>query len=164
MDAELKKAFQKQQTIRQKFRRYWPNYLWQTGLAALLIVVVAIVAQGESRVVIASMGSTAFICFALPKSYSAQTRNVIGGHLVALMCGGLLTITGWPFYLEFPIAAGLAMFLMVALDTEHAPAVGTALAVTMHEVDWAIALAIMLAVLLMSQARYILRHHLKDLV
>lgn len=115
-------------------------------------------------VVIASMGATAFICFAMPKAVSAQTRQVIGGHLIGLFCGAMFTLVHLPGIAEIPLVAAVTIFLMVALDMEHPPAVGTALAVTINEVDWSVALAIMVGVIVITQVRYYLRHWLKDLV
>ena len=72
--------------IWKKFKRLWKHYIFQSLLAALAIFVV-VLTIGENKVVaIASMAATAFICFAMPSSVSAQTRNIIGGHLVGLVC------------------------------------------------------------------------------
>ena len=77
-------------------------------MAALAIFVV-VLAIGEKKVVVtASMAATAFICFAMPTSVSAQTRNVIGGHLVGLVCGTLFVFTPLPYYAEFPSPSALS--------------------------------------------------------
>jgi hypothetical protein len=53
---------------------------------------------------------------------------------------------------------------MVALDFEHPPAAGTALAVVINEVSISVFPTIMIAALVLSQCRYYLRHHLKNLI
>ncbi len=110
------------------------------------------------------MAATAFICFAMPKSISAKTINVIGGHLVALLCGTLFTFIPLPYYAEFPLVVGLVIFLMVALDVEHAPAAGTALAVTIIEVSLTTAAVVLIGSVVLTQCRYHMKHILKDLI
>ena len=113
---------------------------------------------------ISAMGATAFIVFAMPKAASAQTRNVIGGHLVGLASGAVFYFTTLPYFIEYPLAVGLAILLMVALDFEHPPAAGTALAVVINEVSFDAFITIMLSAIILSQCRYYLRDYLKDLV
>jgi CBS-domain-containing membrane protein len=115
-------------------------------------------------VIISAMGATAFIVFAMPKAVSAQTKNVIGGHLVGLAAGTIFYYTALPYFFEYPLAVGIAVFIMVALDVEHPPAAGTALAVVINEVSLDAFVTIMISALVISQCRYYLRHYLKDLV
>jgi len=146
-----------------KFKKLWPYYLFQSGLASVVIFVIVLVFK-DSFVIISSMGATAFICFALPKNVSAQSRHVIGGHLVGLCCGAIFILTGLPDFVEIPMAVGLAIFFMVTLDVEHPPAAGTALAVAINQVTLASAVAIILSALLITQCRYMMRKFLKDLL
>ncbi len=147
-----------------KFKKLWPYYIFQSLLAMVVVFVIVLVFE-DSFVIISSMGATAFICFALPKNVSAQTRHVIGGHLVGLCCGAIFMLTGLPDCVEIPMAVGLAIFFMVALDVEHPPAAGTALAVAInHVVTLQIAIAIMVGALVISQCRYMMRGFLKDLL
>ena len=150
--------------IWEKFKNLWQYYIFQSFLAGAAIFAIMLVIREGKYVVIASMGATAFICFAMPKAASAQTRHVIGGHLIGLLCGALFTLVQLPGIAEIPLVAAVTIFMMVALDAEHPPAVGTALAVTINEVDWSVALAIMVGVIVITQVRYYLRNWLKDLV
>ena len=59
---------------------------------------------------------------------------------------------------------GVAIFVMAALDVEHPPAVGTALAVLINEVSTEVLFIIIAAAVTLSVCHYYLRHHLKDLV
>lgn len=147
-----------------KFKRLWKHYIFQSLLAALAIFVI-VLTVGENKVVVtASMAATAFICFAMPTSVSAQTKNVIGGHLVGLVCGALFTLTALPYYAEFPLVVGLTIFLMVTLDVEHAPAAGTALAVTINEVTVTAAAIVIISAIVLTQCRYYMKNLLKDLI
>jgi len=148
----------------EKFRRLWKYYIFQSLLAGLAIFIIVLTIGQDKVVIIASMAASAFICFATPTSASAQTRNVIGGHLVGLICGALFAVTVLPYYVEFPLAVSLAIFLMVALDVEHPPAAGTALAVTINEVTLPVAGIIIISAIVLTQCRYYMRNLLKDLI
>ena len=152
-------------TITDKFKKLWMYYILQSFLAALALFVLVLVLGKDKMVVTSAMGATSFIAFAMPKAVSAQTRNIIGGHLVGLACGTIFYFTPLSYLVEYPCAVGIAIFLMVALDVEHPPAAGTALAVVINEVSPIDAFVIiMISALILSQSRYFLRHYLKDLV
>ena len=151
-------------TVKNKFKKLWKYYLLQSLLAAAALFVLVLVLGKDKMVIISSMGATAFIVFAMPKAVPAQTKNVIGGHLVGLAAGTIFYFTTLPYFFEYPLAVAIAMFIMVALDVEHPPAAGTALAVVINEVSLDAFIAIMVSTLVLSQCRYYLRHYLKDLV
>ena len=151
-------------TIKHKFKKLWKYYLLQSLLAAAALFILVLVLGRNKMVIISAMGATAFIVFAMPKAVSAQTKNVIGGHLVGLASGAIFYFTALPYLLEFPLAVAIAFFIMVALDVEHPPAAGTALAVVISEVSLDAFITIMISTLVLSQCRYYLRHYLKDLV
>jgi len=151
-------------TIGGKFKRLWKYYILQSCLAACALSIIILVLGREKMVAISAMGATAMIVFAMPKSVSAQTRNVIGGHLVGLASGSLLSLAALPYFVSYPLAVGVTVFLMVALDVEHAPAAGMALAVVINEVSLDVFVAIMVSILILSQCRYYLRKYLRDLV
>jgi CBS-domain-containing membrane protein len=151
-------------TIIDKFKKLWKYYILQSSLAALVLFILLLILDKEKVVVISSMGATSFIVFAMPKAVSAQTRHVIGGHLVGLACGTIFYYTPLPYLLEYPLAVGIAICVMVALDVEHPPAAGTALAVVINEVSPQVFVTIMVSALVLTQCRYYLRHYLKDLV
>jgi CBS-domain-containing membrane protein len=151
-------------SIGEKFKKLWKYYLWQSSLAAIALFIIVLVLGKDKMVVISAMGATAFIVFAMPTAASAQTRNVIGGHLVGLALGTIFYFIALPYLLEYPLVVGIAIFIMVALDVEHPPAAGTALAVVMNEVSPDVFVTIMASAVILSQCRYYLRHHLKDLI
>ena len=67
-----------------EFKAHWRNYVYQSALAALAIFIITIVLRIQHAVIIASLGSSAFIVFALPNAASAKSRNIIGGHFVGI--------------------------------------------------------------------------------
>ena len=155
---------QEQATIKIKFKKLWKYYLLQSLLATGVLFILVLVLGRYKLVVISAMGATSFIVFAMPKAVSAQTKNVIGGHLVGLASGAIFYFTTLPYFIEYSMAVGLAILLMVALDVEHPPAAGTALAVVINEVSRDAFITIMLSAVILSQFRYYLRGYLKDLV
>jgi len=150
--------------IWKKFKELWIYYLLQSALAAVAVLACAYIYGKDHIVVIASMGATAFICFAMPNCPSAKRRNVIFGHFMGLLSGAVFTLVNLDYHIEFPLAVGLVMFLMVALDVEHPPAAGTALAVVTRHVSWTMGFEIIFAAIIMAELRYLLKNHIKDLV
>ena len=150
--------------IKEKFKKLWIYYIIQSSMAAIALFVIVFVLGKERVVVISAMGATSFIVFAMPKAVSARTRNIVGGHLVGLASGAVFYFAALPYFVGYPLAVGIAVFLMVALDLEHPPAAGTALAVVVNEVSFDVFVAIVISVLVLSQCRYYLRNRLKDLV
>ena len=155
---------EKHPTIISKFKTLWKYYLLQSLLAGIALLIIVLVLGKDKMVTVSAIGATAFIVFATPKAVSAQTKHVIGGHLVGLAAGAVFYYTSLPYFVEYPLAVGIAIFLMVALDVEHPPAVGTALAVAINEVTLDSCISIMISVVILSQCRYLLRGYLKDLV
>lgn len=151
-------------TPKNHYETSWSNYLLQTLLSVAVLFILVLLLKKERIVVISAMGATTFIVFATPKTQSAQSRNVIGGHLVGLAAGTLFFFIELPYLVSYPLAVGLAIFLMLALNLEHAPAAGTALAVVIHEVSAEVFVTIMVSALVLSQARYYLRKYLIDLI
>ncbi len=148
--------------IDEKFKKLWKYYIWQSFLATIAFFILLHVLEKERIVLISAMGSTAFIVFAMPNAVSAQSKNVIGGHLVGLILGMIFFFVKIPYLYEFPLVVGFAIFVMAALDVEHPPAVGTALAVVINEVSPDVSLIIIATAIILSICHYYLR--LKDLV
>ena len=89
----MKKSIKK---IDREFRQYWKRYVMQSLLATLSVFIVLYFLNLQHAVIIASIGATAFIVFAMPDSVTAQARNVIGGQLVGLFCGFLFSLIPQP--------------------------------------------------------------------
>ncbi len=151
-------------TIKAKFKKLWKYYILQSSMAAAAVLILVLILGREKMVLIGAMGATAFIVFAMPNAVSAKRRHVIGGHLVGLICGAIFYYIALPYFLEYSLVVGITIFFMVALDVEHPPAAGTALAVVINEVSIDAFFTIILSAIILSQCRHYLRHYLKDLV
>lgn len=169
-------------TFDPKLKGHLASYILQivlaTGVLAVALLAEDIVSGGAvSRgIIVAALGSTAFILFITPHSNAARPRNALGGHLIALMVGTVLGalvgsetvrqfLTGGELHLgiEAALAVGLSMFLMAVTNTEHAPAAGTAMAVSAHSFTWKLALFFMISVLLLVAIHQLLRTRMRDL-
>ena len=155
-----------------------PQYIFQCGLATLVLLVVLIVEDAVlNAAVMVAVASTAFIIFVIPDSIAARPRRVIGGHVVAVLIGGLLTIILHSSFLN-PIVAGnrivfdvmaalslgISILLMVVTNTEHPPAAGTALGLILEGFSWNLVLFVLLSALLMSLIRIVLRNKMTNLL
>ncbi|MFC1980746.1 HPP family protein [Chloroflexota bacterium] len=160
-----------------QFKTYFPNYILQSLTAVvILIIILTVLGMGANLAIVASIGASSFIIFAMPKSTQAQPRHVIGGHAVGLLSGSACYL---PFlWLSFPvgslgaellyvftgaIAVGMAIFLMSITDTEHAPAAGTALGIVAQGFTWQAVVFVLSCVLALSLARWLLRAKLRNL-
>jgi len=157
-------------TIRQmvvEFRLHWKNYVLQSAMATLVLLLALWVMKANQMILVASLGATAFIVFALPNSRTAQPRNVVGGHVVGLLCGALcnmLTTAGSPYVIvAYAVAVGISMFLMVMFDLEHPPAAGTALGIAILGAGEGAILSVLTGAVLLALAHYLLRRWLRDL-
>ena len=101
------------------FKRLWKYYVLQSLLAAFAVFMALLLLNIQKRpIIVASIGATAFIVFAMPKDVTAKSRNVIGGHLAGLVCGSLCAVIPHSAFLSsmlvYSFAVGLAIFIMVS--------------------------------------------------
>ncbi len=102
------------------------------------IGLIAALAHAQSLpLLMAPFGATCVLLFAAPDTPLAQPRNVIGGHLVSSLVGLLFLKYVGAGPLEMGLAVGLAIALMQATRTLHAPAGADPLVVLMSgKVGW----------------------------
>ena len=140
-------------------------------LAGLSIFIVLLFLGMGQQVIIASIGATAFVVFALPNNLTAGARNVIGGHTAGLLCGFAGShLAGLPgqdapvlIVAAYAVSVCTAIFLMVVFDVEHPPAAGTALGVAVQGFTLKIAISVILIVIVLSGIKFIFRKYLRDL-
>ena len=160
----MRKSFKK---IDREFRQHWKNYVLQSVIATIAVFIVLYFLSMQHAVIIASIGATAFIVFAMPDNITAQARNVIGGQLVGLFFGFLFSL--FPQHtlicsiIVYSLAVGAAIFTMVVIDTEHPPAAGTALGVAITGISLDVFIAVIMSVILLSVIHKFFKPYLKDL-
>lgn len=139
----------------------------QSFIATLSVFIVLYFLSLQHAVIIASIGASAFIVFAMPNNITAQSRNLIGGQVIGLLCGFVFSLPGpsGPLMTLFlySLAVGSAIFLMVVLDMEHPPAAGTALGVAMTGMPLEVFVVVILSIVLLSLIHKFFKPYLKDL-
>ncbi len=142
------------------------HYVFQSLLAGISLFLALQLPFVEDFVLIAAIGSTAFIVFAMPSSRTSKPRNVLGGHFV---CGLIGLALFWlhpsfiPLKVLISLGVALAVFAMVILDVEHPPAGGTVIFLIIHPLEESFVALLFLASIL-SLISYLLRPYLEDLV
>jgi len=146
----------------------WKKHVFQSFLATLIVLLLILILKMEHIVVIASIGSTAFIVFALPKSITARPKNVIGGQMIGLLSGSICALIPHSSFISsiivYSVAVGLSIFLMITTDTAHPPASGTALGIAITGFSINIALSLIISVTILSFIHHFLKPFLEDLV
>ncbi|MBN1473159.1 MAG: HPP family protein [Syntrophaceae bacterium] len=150
-----------------EFRQHWKSYVLQSMLATIAVFIVLYFLSMQHAVIIASLGATSFIVFAMPDYITAQPRNVIGGHIVGLFCGFLFSLIPLSSLLSsllvYSLAVGTSIFMMVVTDTEHPPASGTALGVVMTGITLNVLIAVVVSIVILSLIHRLCKPYLKDL-
>ena len=169
--------------VDENFRRHPAQFLGQSLLAALAIMVALLLADAVAHtVLIAALGASAFIAFTMPHIQASRARYLVGGYVVGIAVGaamgllhrGLLPAAS-PEQVEATrklsivlfggLAVGTSIFVMVVTDTEHPPAAGVALGLVVnHEWDLWVLAAVLGAVVALCRVRHLLRPFLRDLL
>lgn len=164
--------------IDKSFRRAPKSFIIQSLLAVVAIAIILYFVEVLTHAaIVAALGASAFIVFAMPHSTTAKARKLIGGHVVGLLSGTFCyyafligplgkLITGWEFTTLFiyALAVGLSIFLMAITNTEHPPAAGTALGIVAHTWSYQVVIFVLLSVVGLAIVRALLGSRLRDLV
>ncbi len=163
--------------IDRTFIRKPKNYIIQSLLAtASVAVILYFVEVLTHAAIVAALGASAFIVFAMPGTITAQPRRLIGGHAVGLASGAFCYFvvlnlllgqlaTRWEFipWCVCALAVGLSIFLMAITNTEHPPASATALGVVAHGWSNQMAIFILVCAIGLAVFRRLFRRYLIDL-
>jgi SAM-dependent methyltransferase len=157
------------------FRRRWQRYLLQATLAAATLAIVVALQDNLTNVaIVTGIASSAFIIFISPHSRMSSPRRVLGGHLIAIVAGLIIGAivhdwAGEPYASSLvtdvaaAVGVGIVMLVMAATDTEHPPAAGTVLGLTLAPNPLSNGLLVVAAALALTSARTIFSRWLIDL-
>jgi CBS-domain-containing membrane protein len=152
------------------------RYIMQCGLAGAVVLVLLLVLDAVTQtVLIAALGSSAFIAFAVPRSLHSGPRSLVGGYVVGILAGSLMgtlntLIDVSPSFdhavmvICGAIAISLAMFTMVVTRTEHPPAAALALGLVLNEWSLLTLLVVLLGVVELSIVKQLVLPALLDLI
>jgi len=152
-------------------------YLIQSLMAVAAVTIILYFVEAITHAaIVAALGSSVFIVFAMPKTIAAEPRRLIGGHITGIIAGLFCYYTcyhspllqifeseGFVRYLPAAFAIGLSILLMTILNFEHPPAAGTALGMVTQE--WSIMTVIFIVVFSVSLALigFLLKKYLRNL-
>ena len=153
------------------------RYFLQCGLATIVVLFILLVLDTLTQtVLIAALGASTFIAFAVPRSVHSDPRHMIGGYLIGIVAGGLLGLIEQAIHFHSAaathqemvvfgaLATGVAMFLMVITKTEHPPAAALALGLVLNHWDWPTLAFIMVGITFLSVIKQIVMPFLMDLL
>jgi CBS-domain-containing membrane protein len=157
------------------FIRRKERYLFQAALAAVALAAVLAVESTLSKAIFTAIASSAFIIFTVPHSRQSSPRRVIGGHAVGVVVGLLAAVivhdlldksydVTWISGSAAAIAVGAGILVMAATDTEHPPAAGTILGLTLAPDALLGGLLVIVSAAALSAIRTVFRRWLIDLV
>ena len=152
------------------------RYGLQCGMAGVGVLILLLVLDAVTQtVLIASLGASAFIAFAVPRSLHSDPRHLIGGYLVGMVAGVAMSYLYSLFSLDGAwdqavmiifgaLAISLAMFTMVVTRPEHPPAAALALGLVLNEWNLATLIVVLVGVIGLSLIKRIVLPMLMDLV
>ena len=142
-----------------------------------MLIILCFVEILTQTAIVAALGASTFIVFAMPNSRTAGPRRLIGGHVVGIICGiacyylfngGLFNDVAEKYdiviWFSYALSVVLSLFFMAITDTEHPPAASTALGIAAFGVSWETILFVISFAVFLSMARWVLRRWLIDLI
>ena len=100
------------------------------GILVTLLISRWYLPEPGAFIIIASMGASAVLLFAVPHGALSQPWPVAGGHFISAIIGVSIAKLITPVWIAAPVAVGLAVGMMHYLRCIHPPGGATALAAT----------------------------------
>ncbi len=151
-----------------RFRSKWLNYVAQSSMAVIAVLLVFIALRQQHLVVVASLAATGFTIFTMPNNVTASSRNVLGGHMIGMFFGSLFSFfsmeSGIGQDVIYALAVGFSMFAMTITNTEHPPAAGTALGVVLDGFSQDVIMGITVGAGILTAIHWLLKPYLLDLI
>ena len=167
-------------------RTLWPNLIWQPLMAMLfsgsVLYFLSLFKTAALTWAVGggAMASSSYIVFGTPSAVTARARNIIGGFLIAIVCGLLVqymieSLGGgceqllhchaihYPVFFS-AIVVGVVLVLMSVLNCQHPPAAGLSLILVIDLKDTLVLYVIVIGALLLAALSSILKPYLKDLL
>jgi len=153
------------------------RYFLQCTLAFVVVLILLLVLDAFTQtVLIAALGASTFIAFAVPRSLHSDPRHMIGGYLVGILAGALMgtlnatmnisdvAIAHSVMIIFGALATGFALFIMVVTKTEHPPAAALALGLVLNEWDMLTLVVVIAGVVALSIFKQLVLPMLMDLL
>ncbi len=155
------------------------RYVFQCLLATVVIMVIlSLLNVMKQTALVAALGASTFIAFAMPEIRASNARYLVGGYVIAILIGypckllcdysfslHIVAIhSGVNYAVMGGIAVGLAIFFMAITNTEHPPATSVALGLVVNEWNYLTLIIVIVGIVFLALARYLLRPYLKNLI
>ena len=161
-----------------KFKQNKARYTFQCLLGSLSTLLVLFLLDTMSNAaIIAALGASSFIVFAIPHAQASRPRFCIGGYIIGVAAGGSCYWLGhipWPDALLSAqahadvicgaLAVGLTAFGMVVTNTEHPPAASIALGLVLGEWSLRTVVVVLIGIAALSLLRFLLKPILINLL
>ncbi|MEE4163998.1 MAG: HPP family protein [Woeseiaceae bacterium] len=158
-------------------RENFKRSLVQCTLAGAVVLLLLLILDAVTQtVLIAALAASAFTAFAMPRSLHADTRHLVGGYVVGMIAGCLMSM----LYAMFPVtnitldhalmivfgalAISLAMIVMIFTRTEHPPAAALALGLVLNEWHATTLIVILAGIIGLSLIKRLVLPGLLDLI
>jgi CBS-domain-containing membrane protein len=152
--------------LKRSIRTYWKFYFLQTILSVSVLFIILLLLTSRDMVVIASIGATSFIVYAMPHAKSASARAVLPSYIPGLVFGSFFGLMPVGFIvlqaLVYSMAVGCTIFFMLATNAKHPPAASVALGVALTGFQWDVAIAVIGSAIILSVAHHFSKHLLMD--
>jgi CBS-domain-containing membrane protein len=158
-------------------RESFKRYALQCGLAGFVVLVLLLILDAVTQtVLIAALGASAFIAFAVPRSPHSGPRSMIGGYAIGMVAGCLMATLESAMNVQGvgaahavmvvfgAMAISFAMFAMVVTRTEHPPAAALALGLVLNEWDLLTLAVVMAGIVALSLTKRLVLPMLLDLI
>jgi CBS-domain-containing membrane protein len=153
------------------------RYALQCGLAGVTVLILLLILDAVTQtVLIAALGASSFIAFAVPHSLHSGPRHLVGGYIIGMAAGCLLDMANTALAISGPVLAhavlvffgamaiSLAMFSMVVTRTEHPPAAALALGLVLNEWDLLTLAVVLAGIVSLSLVKRLVLPMLLDLI
>ncbi len=153
------------------------RYAIQCTLAAAVVLILLLMLDAVTQtVLIAALGASSFIAFAVPRSLVSSPRCMVGGYIVGIIAGTLMSTLNVAFdfsdtvvahtslIIFAALATGIAMFIMVMTRTEHPPAAALALGLVLNEWSSLTLLVVVGGIVALSISKQLILPWLMDLL
>ncbi len=161
-----------------KFKKNPAKYFIQVGLATFTMsIILMFMDVVEQTALIASLGATVFTVFSMPCSFLCKLRSLLGGYMVGILSGTffswlktvildtkIIELETTALGISGALAVGVAIFIMVVTNTEHAPAAGIALGLVLNPWNIQVLLFMIGAVLFVFTVKTIFGNYLINLI
>lgn len=159
-----------------RFINNWQQYVFQCLFVTVAIAVILVLLDSVYQtVLIAALGASSFVAFAVPSLRASRPRCLVGGYLVGVLVGAGLSLAAQFLgdtellgnhtinILFGALAVGLAMFVMVITNTEHPPGAAIALGFVLNEWDMMTILVVLAGIVSITVIKESVRGRLIDL-